>query len=168
MKQPLVAASVLALGALWLPHCAGRNSPAPSDAAPSDAAVRDVAAPPSRVGLACAGDADCAGLQCLTTLERACSGPIRPHTWRFEFAGGYCHPPVDLPAGNVVGGCPAGTQTLTAFVGCDGIPFRFCTRPCAGDADCRAAEGYRCNLEAMQCYPAQFVTEMPDAGDGGG
>ncbi len=162
-----LAAPVFALVAvLVLPHC-GRRSDASStgDVPAADTSALDAMAPPTRTGAACRGDGDCAGLLCLTTLQRDCAGPVRPHTWRIEFAGGYCHPPVDLPRGDIPGGCPAGTGTLTAFVGCDGIPFRFCVTACRGDADCRAAEGYRCNTESGRCHPAQFVGESPDAGD---
>lgn len=160
---PSLAAALLGalLGALALDACGGRDTPAP---APD--AARDVApdAPPTAAGLACGGDGDCAGLVCLTRLQRMCNGPIRPHTWSWEFPGGSCNPPVDLARGDIPGGCPSGTSTITAFVGCDGVPFRFCARRCASDADCRAAEGYRCNLEATLCYPPALVTEAPDAG----
>ncbi len=166
--RPLASTALLLLAGSALPGCAGRDPSGPADVPTVDAAPGDAQGPATRTGAACTTDGDCAGLSCLTTLERACAGPVRPHTWRFEFAGGYCHPPVDLARGEVPGGCPPGTGTLTAFVGCDGIPFRFCVRGCTRDAECRAAEGYRCNLESMQCYPAQFVGEAPDAGADGG
>lgn len=160
LARALSVALPLAL-AFALDACGTRNN----NGSP-DATARDVApdAPPTRVGLACAGDADCPGLTCVTRFERMCQGPIRPHTWSMDFPGGVCHPPVDLARGDIPGGCPAGTRTITAYVGCDGIPVRLCARVCASDADCRAAEGYRCNGEAMLCYPPALVVEEPDAG----
>jgi hypothetical protein len=162
-RLPLPLAVALS-GALALDACGGRNPPAPADAA----AARDLAPdlPPTAVGRACSADAECAGLVCVTRLQRMCLGPIRPHTWSWEFPGGWCHPPIDLNRGVVPGGCPPGSSNLTVLVGCDGIPFRFCTRPCAADVDCRAAEGYRCNRESSLCYPPALVTEEPDAGAG--
>ncbi|MFO0648240.1 MAG: hypothetical protein U0326_18520 [Polyangiales bacterium] len=151
--------------ALGLPACGVRN------ASTADASTaRDVApdVPPTRVGNASGGDGDCAGLVCATRFDRMCNGPIRPHAWGFEFPGGWCQPAVDLARGDIPGGCPAGSRTLTVITGCDGIPFRFCTRPCASDRDCRASEGYRCNLEALLCYPPALVTEEPDAGSDAG
>ena len=147
--------------ALGLPACGVRNT-STADASTARDVAPDV--PPTRVGNACGGDGDCAGLVCATRFDRMCNGPIRPHAWGFEFPGGWCQPAVDLARGDIPGGCPAGSRTLTVITGCDGIPFRFCTRPCASDRDCRASEGYRCNLEALLCYPPALVTEDPDAG----
>jgi len=164
--KALVAPVFALVAALALPHCGRRSDdPTPTDVPSADASIADATPPTTRTGGPCTGDGDCGGLRCLTTLQRDCAGPVRPHTWRFEFAGGYCHPPVDLLRGEVPGGCPAGTSTLTAFVGCDGIPFRFCVTACRVDADCRVAEGYRCNTESGRCHPAQFVSEPVDAGD---
>ena len=152
--------------ALYLAACGTRSASSPDAAAARDAVV-DVA--PTRVGAACAGDGDCDGLVCATRFERMCAGPIRPHTWSFDFPGGWCQPPVDLARGDIPGGCPAGSSTITAFVGCDGVPFRFCAPRCARDADCRVAEGYRCNTESMLCYPPALVTpDESDAGADGG
>lgn len=152
-------ALTLSLAACGGSRDAGRDAGAPDAAA--DAA-------PARVGAACLGDGDCAGLRCATRFERMCSGPVRPHSWSFEFPGGWCNPALDIGRGEISGGCPAGSSTHTVFTACDGVPFRFCTRPCATDADCRVAEGYRCNSEAMQCLPPALVPAEPDAGADGG
>ena len=159
MRIPIGWALSLSIAA-----CGGSRS-ATRDAGTRDAGA-DVA--PSLVGAPCRADDDCAALRCATHFERVCAGPIRPHTWSIDFPGGWCNPALDLARGDIPGGCPAGTTTLTVGTGCDGVPFRFCTRSCASDADCRAAEGYRCNREAMLCYPPALVSEEPDAGVDGG
>lgn len=140
--------------------CAGRNSSNADAATSRDATVTVDTA----VGRPCVGDEACAGLRCYTTVTRMCNGPVRPHEWRVDFPGGWCNPAIDLAAGNIAGGCPAGTQTYTIFVGCDGIPFRYCARTCARDADCRAAEGYRCHAELNLCVPPAFVPSDVDGG----
>ena len=150
---------------LSLAACGSSRSSGSDSGAPRDA-VADVA--PTLVGAACRGDDDCAGLRCATRFERMCSGPVRPHTWTFDFPGGWCNPAIDLARGDIPGGCPAGSTTMTAFVGCDGVPFRFCTRPRATHADCRAAEGYRCNRESMLCMPPALAPEEPEPGTDGG
>ncbi len=144
---------------LALSGCGVRKGATPDATAPLDAAVD---APATRLGASCAGDDACDGLRCATRFERSCNGPIRPHQWTFEFPGGWCHPPVDLARGDVLGGCPAGTDNITLITGCDGVPFRFCTVHCASDRDCREAEGYRCNLEALLCYPPALVSDGPE------
>ena len=145
---------------LSLAACGSSRSSGSDSGAPRDA-VADVA--PTLVGAACRGDDDCAGLRCATRFERMCSGPVRPHTWTFDFPGGWCNPAIDLARGDIPGGCPAGSTTMTAFVGCDGVPYRYCAPPCARDADCRAAEGYRC-LEGMFCVPPMYAPTPDDAG----
>lgn len=149
---------------LSIAACGGSRR-AGSDAGSRDA-VADVA--PTLVGAACRGDDECGGLRCAARFERMCAGPVRAHTWSIDFPGGWCNPAIDLARGDIPGGCPAGSSTVSAFVGCDGVPFRFCTRRCETDADCRAAEGYRCNRESMLCMPPALVPEEPDAGADGG
>lgn len=147
---------------LLLAACAGRGNAA--DAGPDVFADRAPDAPPTAVGRACTGDGDCAGLRCTTVVERMCAGPVRPHVWRGEFPGGWCGPATDLATGEIPGGCPSGSVRHTVFVGCDGVPYRYCAPPCARDADCRAAEGYRCQVEGMFCVPPMYATPPDDAG----
>ncbi|MDO9020388.1 MAG: hypothetical protein Q8S73_06705 [Deltaproteobacteria bacterium] len=150
----------LALGAPLL-DCSGRETPGSATDAGTDAPE---AAAATVVGHACASSDDCPAMGCLRVLERECAGPGRPHTWRVEFPGGYCGPTPVLASGTLVAPCPAGSLTWTAFVGCDGIPFRFCARRCASDADCRTAEGYRCQRDLGACAPPAFLSEADDAG----
>lgn len=103
-------------------------------------------------------------MSCLAAFERACAGPVRAHTWSAEFPGGYCGPAPDVGAGTLASPCPAGSTMVTSFVGCDGIPFRWCGRHCGGDADCRAADGYRCHRDFRVCAPPAFAGEPDDAG----
>jgi len=108
------------------------------------------------VGNACRTTDDCPAMSCLTRFDRACAGPVRPHTWHSEFPGGYCGPAPDVDAGTLATACPAGSTMVTVFIGCDGVPFRWCGRRCATDADCRVAEGYRCHQDLGVCAPPDF------------
>lgn len=162
IPSPPLAATLTALTALLA--CAGRPSLRADASTASDASVATDAPVDTAIGRACVGDEGCAGLRCYTTVTRMCNGPIRPHEWRAEFPGGWCNPAIDLATGNIAAGCPAGTQTYTIFVGCDGIPFRYCGRNCARDQDCRVAEGYRCHPELNLCVPPVFAPEVSDGG----
>jgi hypothetical protein len=150
----------LALGAALL-DCGGREPPVTSADAGRDAPEATVT---TVVGLACASADDCPAMGCLRVVERECAGPVRPHTWRVEFPGGYCGPTPVVASGTLAAPCPDGSLPWTAFVGCDGIPFRFCARRCATDADCRTAEGYRCQRDFGACAPPAFLSEADDAG----
>ena len=157
MRRTIVAALTLCL-----PGCGSGSGRTATDAARDVSAAVDVA--PTRVGLACASDGDCDALRCATRLQRMCQGPVRPHTVTIDFPGGYCNPTLDLARGDIPGGCPAGSTTYALLAGCDGIPFRFCGRRCAVDAECRVAEGYRCHLELNMCLPPSLLPEVSDAG----
>lgn len=156
--RPIVLALLLAAG------CASRS--ADDAGVVRDAPAQD-AGPRTSTGAACAADGDCAGLRCLTRFDRACTGPVRPHTWHFDFHGGQCNPAID-DAGTIPGGCPAGSQLTTVITGCDGYRFRYCAARCAGDGDCRLGEGYRCDPEALLCVPPAPVPAPDDAGSDGG
>jgi hypothetical protein len=59
--------------------------------------------------------------------------------------------------------CPAGAALVSVIMACDGQMLDFCARPCAADADCRAAEGYRCE-GGSECMPPALVSGGVDAG----
>lgn len=129
--------------------CAGRKEASDT----SDASAGADAPLVSSVGRGCANDAECAGLVCAKRFERSCAGPIKPHAWSVEFLGGLCNPPLDATKGEVVGGCPAGSKSVTLATGCDGVPFRYCTTTCKSDADCRTSDGWGCDLDGQLCLP---------------
>lgn len=88
-------------------------------------AVLDAPRPPldagPAVGAGCARDADCAD------------------GWCADLPGGYCsRPRCDMA------GCPAGSE-CTYLVRSGQPSINVCLRGCAGDGDCRVAEGYGCD-----------------------
>jgi hypothetical protein len=122
------------------------------------------AALPATLGMACKGDDDCGdGLRCVTTFTQDCNGPGAPHVFTLEFPGGSCTATrVRAPYTTKVT-CPAGAALVSVIMACDGQMLDFCARPCAADADCRAAEGYRCE-GGSECMPPALVSGGVDAG----
>ncbi len=160
MPQCIATLALAMLALAMLVDCGGRERASGGDSGPA----RDVASVTTVAGNACRTAADCPAMVCLGAFERSCLGPVRPHTWSAVFPGGYCGPMPDLATGSLLGDCPSGTFRWTAFVGCDGVPFRFCARRCAGDSDCRVAEGYRCHPELFGCAPPSFLSSPDDGG----
>jgi hypothetical protein len=83
------------------------------------------------VGAACSENSDCQG-------------------------GLYCE--TDLPAGyctlSCVGGaaCPAGSRCFCLGNDPDNCAYEICLKDCAGPAECRASDGYVCDVD-MTCFP---------------
>jgi len=95
------------------------------------------------IGDPCTSDADCTeppDAVCFTTVG---GGPAPT----IDFPNGYCSKACD-PEGDATEQCgtEAGCASSSMSGGGGGVSFQFCASMCMTDADCRAAEGYRCNV----------------------
>lgn len=105
------------------------------------------------IGEACSSNADCTavpGAECYTTIG---GGPVPTVT----FPGGFCSKTCDTQSSEKECGEKAGCASIGASGGRVSTTLTLCTPPCASDADCRAAEGYKC----FQIIPGVGVCTPP-------
>ena len=96
------------------------------------------------IGSACSTDADCTDppAECWTTIG---GGPAPTIT----FPGGFCSKGCDPQSGEAECGDVASCAQTSVSGGMSSVTLTMCTPPCASDAECRAAEGYKC----LQLFP---------------
>ena len=92
------------------------------------------------IGDACKTNADCtavAGSECYTTTG---GGPVPT----INFPNGFCSKACDTASTEKECGEKAGCSSMGASGGRISTTLTMCSPPCASDAECRQAEGYKC------------------------
>lgn len=128
---------------VWLGGCGDDRRPGPvggadgGGAAAPDAAASDGGATAGRpVGAPCASDAECtdpSDAECFTESFGSVSWP-----------GGFCSKACDPDGGDGQCGTSGICVSAGSSSGGSSISGMFCTTSCTSDAECRSAEGYRC------------------------
>ncbi|MCA9628979.1 MAG: hypothetical protein KC766_14970 [Myxococcales bacterium] len=93
------------------------------------------------IGDPCTTNADCTiveGSECWTTI----GGGGFPEV---TFPGGYCGKACSNEGGNECGE-NAGCTMTSVSGGMGSVTLSMCTPPCSGDEECRASEGYHCQI----------------------
>lgn len=105
------------------------------------------------IGEPCTSNADCSavpGAECYTTIG---GGPVPTVT----FPGGFCSKTCDTQSTEKECGEKAGCASIGQSGGRVSTTLTLCTPPCASDAECRMAEGYKC----FQIIPGIGVCTPP-------
>lgn len=94
------------------------------------------------IGEPCATDADCTDppdAECWTTIG---GGPVPTIT----FPGGYCSKACGDDGGANECGESGGCSSTSMSGGGSSVTLQMCRAPCQSNEECRAAEGYRCQI----------------------
>lgn len=105
------------------------------------------------IGEPCSSNADCgavAGAECYTTIG---GGPVPT----INFPNGFCSKACDTQSSDKECGEIAGCASIGQSGGRISTTLTICTPPCASDAECRVAEGYKC----FQLIPGFGVCTPP-------
>jgi len=119
----------------------GGNSGATSDGGGGSGGSGATSTGGGKVGDACKTDSDCSDppdAKCFTTIGSPQFGTV-------TFPGGYCSKDCGGDGGNGCG-TSGGCTDFGSSGGGTTLTLTMCTAPCKTNADCRTADGYRCQL----------------------